>query len=278
MSTGSGRKLCDLCRDPRKGSVSLCCGDQMLCKECAEENNRLLACQKLSVAAAAAAADTCVIQPAAVTVDLEGASDAGLEVNKPDYDNELLCFLQNKKQLLPVDSMIDIVVDFYKSDEIESARKLLSTFVSDRLPKRNGHGDEKKKNRDKVADLLKVCLDPAVQIPAFKAVKLARLPPVGVQNIDLSALVQEVDSLREEARAAVSIRAELAEVQKLLKQSIDIGHEVASLREEVRAVVNMRSEMAEIRQLLRQSTDLGDKEASLRDEVSVVASMRAELG
>jgi hypothetical protein len=102
----------------KKYTVSLCCGDQLLCKECAEENDRLLSCQNLPIAADV----THAVQPTVFTAEVKSAIDVELEAIKSSYDNELLCFLQNKKQLLTFDSMIDIVVDFYKSDEIESAR------------------------------------------------------------------------------------------------------------------------------------------------------------
>jgi hypothetical protein len=98
-------------------------------------------------------------------------------------------------------------VNFYKFDEIEGARSLLAQVTNKRLPKHTGSDVEKRKRT--LTDIVKLCLDPDVKMPTFYAVDLARLPPVGVQHADISAILQEVASLRMEVRAAVSIKEEL---------------------------------------------------------------------
>lgn len=130
--------------------------------------------------------------------------------------SELLCFVTNKSSILSLDDLVGICSDFFKVDEIEQARLVLSMMLTSqklkkRLPKHNGTDDEKKKRT--VTDIVKLCLDPAVALPVFYAVDLARLPPVGVQHVDISALLLEVASLRAEVRAAVAIREELASVR-----------------------------------------------------------------
>jgi len=37
-----------------------------------------------------------------------------------------------------------------------------------------------------------ICLDPNVQLPAFVALRLDRLPPVDVNHVDVSAILQEL--------------------------------------------------------------------------------------
>ena len=51
-------------------------------------------------------------------------------------------------------------------------------------------------------------------MPLFTAVNLPRLPPVGVEHIDVSSLLQEVGALRHEVRAVARVRAEVAELRK----------------------------------------------------------------
>jgi hypothetical protein len=130
--------------------------------------------------------------------------------------SELLCFVTNKSSILSVDDLVGICADFYKTDEIEQTRLILSMMLNSqkskkRLPKHTGSDDEKKKRT--VTDIVKLCLDPTVVLPVFYAVDLARLPPVGVQHVDISALLLEVAALRAEVRAAVAIKEELASVR-----------------------------------------------------------------
>lgn len=150
-------------------------------------------------------------------------SDNTVKMDSADADgtlcpihSELLCFVTNKSSILSVDDLVGICSDFYKVEEIEQSRLVLSMMLTaqkskKRLPKHTGSDDERKKRT--VTDIVKLCLDPAVPLPVFYAVDLARLPPVGVQHVDISALLQEVASLRAEVRAAVAIKEELASVR-----------------------------------------------------------------
>ena len=42
---------------------------------------------------------------------------------------------------------------------------------------------------------------------------MARVPPVGIENIDVSALVQEIAALRAEVRSFAAVRAEIADIR-----------------------------------------------------------------
>jgi nitrogen fixation/metabolism regulation signal transduction histidine kinase len=90
---------------------------------------------------------------------------------------------------------------------------LLTCYPSKhRLPKHKGNSDADKKKRT-LTDIVKLCLDPDREVPIFYAIDLARVPPVGVQHIDVSALLQEVAALRAEVRAAVAVKEEIASVR-----------------------------------------------------------------
>jgi hypothetical protein len=89
--------------------------------------------------------------------------------------------------VLKFDDLVTICANFYTTKEIESARTTLVTFVSDkRLPRHKGR--DRKKNKRCVTDLLKLCLDPACKLSCFHAMEITRLPPVGLDHIDLGAM------------------------------------------------------------------------------------------
>jgi hypothetical protein len=112
--------------------------------------------------------------------------------------SELLCFVYSKASILALDAIVDICADFYKLEETEEARVLLTCYPSKhRLPKHKGNNDTDKKKRT-LTDIVKLCLDPDTEVPIFYAIDLARVAPVGVQHIDVSALLQEVAALRAE--------------------------------------------------------------------------------
>lgn len=145
--------------------------------------------------------------------------------------SELLCFVYNKASILAFDAIVDICADFYKLEEIEEARVLLTCYSSkQRMPKHKGNATDKKKRT--LADIVKVCLDPDTEVPIFYATDLARVPPVGVQHIDVSALLQEVAALRAEVRAAIAVKEEIASVRaavaSLASSSLAVENDTAA--------------------------------------------------
>jgi len=110
-------------------------------------------------------------------------------------NNELLCFIQQKGDLIPVGDIITICVNFYGAEDIEKACSILLKYVNQkRLPKQKGTGKEVFLRS--VTLLVKVCLDPSVHLPIFCAVDLARLPPVDVDHVDISAILTELSALK----------------------------------------------------------------------------------
>ena len=138
------------------------------------------------------------------------SSAGGAVMHDKTVRSEILCFIQNKPaNVLTFDSVVDLCCNFYTADEVEQSRLLLTQFQTQhRLPKHKGNEADKKKRT--VSDIVKACVDPSVLLPTFYAVDLARLPPVGVEHVDISALLLEVASLRAEVRAMVAIKEELA--------------------------------------------------------------------
>ena len=126
--------------------------------------------------------------------------------------------MQNKAKVLLFDNIVDICCDFYSWDEIAGARNVLYEHLVTRLTKYKDTVEEKCKKS--TIDLVKKVFDPELNLPMFCAVNLDRLPPVGVEHIDASALLREVSALRSEVRLVTSIRTELANMRNAVQQNI----------------------------------------------------------
>ena len=106
---------------------------------------------------------------------------------------ELLHFVQNKCGVLTFDKLVSICTNFYRCNEVEAARILLAKYK--RLTKHIGGTDDERRERT-VIDIIKLCLTPTAGLPVYYSVDMSRIPPVGVEHVDVSALLQEVAALR----------------------------------------------------------------------------------
>jgi len=86
-------------------------------------------------------------------------SDSDGQVLK--LQNELLCFIREKTNVMTVDDISKICSDFYREDEVFAVKSMVEQELPYRLPKRQGPN----KCRATVDDLIKVCLDPTVSLP-----------------------------------------------------------------------------------------------------------------
>jgi len=163
-------------------------GDLMLCPDCDEYRFPSASAQPID-------------QPTTVNV-----SDR-VEVN------ELLCFLQQKSAIMTFDHIVDICASFYTSDEVKKAHSMMQKHYKQRLSMYKGADKDKKT----LSDLLKICLDPAVNLPQFTAARLDRLPPVDINHVDLAAILQELSALRSEVRAVGQLRAEISDLRESIR-------------------------------------------------------------
>ena len=132
---------------------------------------------------------------------------------------EPLYFIQNKSDVLPFDSIVSICADFYQLSELEEARVLLVDLVpqNKRLPRHTG--TEETKRRKTASDLVKICLDSNLLLPKFCSSSIHRVPPVGLEHVDVSALLQEVAALRAEVRSFASIRTEVTTIRDIVSKA-----------------------------------------------------------
>lgn len=136
---------------------------------------------------------------------------------------ELLCFLKDKSDIIPFDSLVKVCVDFYQEREILEARDLIG-HAGMRTKKRKGPG----RLQATVEDLLNYMLNPGVNIPTYYAVDLARLPPTDITHCDMAAFLTEIKSLRQEVREMQSMKLDILKLRKevLSQQSNPVGHDL----------------------------------------------------
>ena len=104
--------------------------------------------------------------------------------------NELLCYMLCKIDSVPLDVLNKLVGENFSDDEVECAKSLLCDFVEESIRAGNRRGQNKKKmNLDGIAKMLIEC--DRTQLPKFVALDLAKLPPITVDCIDVSALMRK---------------------------------------------------------------------------------------
>lgn len=148
-------------------------------------------------------------------------------------NSELLCFVADRSQIMTADDLVKVCSDFYTDDEIVSARDLINSLTcksdGQRLPKRKTQD----KARATVEDVVKVILNPNVQLPQFYAVNLTRLPPVTPNHCDMSLLLGEIQSLRSEVRAVSHLRDEIYTLKEEVKVLSHLKKDVHDLQGQV---------------------------------------------
>ena len=139
-------------------------------------------------------------------------SDNGVAVcDSAPVRSELLCFVRDKSRIIPYDDLVKVCCDFYSSEEIGAARGLIAEWH--KLPKRKGVD----KWRSTMEDIVKCLLDPCVHLPVFYAVDLTRLPPTDMKHCDMSAVLIELQGLRNEVRDMKRLQSEVDHLRQELK-------------------------------------------------------------
>ena len=112
--------------------------------------------------------------------------------------NELLCFLSNKVRSMTYDSLMKLCMDFYDEEAVISAKALLLEHVvipdnDDNRKKRIGEN----KKATSMKDILNVFLELTLEdVPLFVANNLHNLPPLSMDNFDMSRLMRDMESIK----------------------------------------------------------------------------------
>ncbi|XP_064596696.1 uncharacterized protein LOC135463368 [Liolophura sinensis] len=136
--------------------------------------------------------------------------------------NELLCYLSDKLDVLPIDTLVKLCDDVYSDTEIQNAKDILykccGNLVTNKIRKRSGP------NR-KVNSLQDICkmlheLEPS-DIPCFVARQLSKLPPVSTNHIDVSSLLRELAGVKLQMNDIVSKMDDLNSTQINVQKKLD---------------------------------------------------------
>ena len=95
--------------------------------------------------------------------------------------NELLCFIQNKLDVLPVDSISQLCVSTFCESDIEEAKKLLYDTCSDKTSTRFKKRQGVNKSHANIADIIRLLQEIGDDVPQYAALNLAKLPPISLE-------------------------------------------------------------------------------------------------
>ena len=131
--------------------------------------------------------------------------------------NEVLCFIQNKIDILDFDIIVQLCVENFDKATIDKAKEMLFDFChneSDKTVKRGRTGEHKSdRNLQDIYNLLQEKGDSA---PIFCARNLNILPPVTLKNVNVSNLLHTVIQLQTE----VKLLTQASKVQKELTDNV----------------------------------------------------------
>ena len=147
-----------------------------------------------------------------ISASSNGVAVSDVAVCKQLINNELLCYLINKMDVMTHDLLVKITSDFYQSNEIEVAKICLFSVpvvsqTCGRLKKRQGASKDKN-NVEDILQALHKCNHS--ELPTFCANKLSKLPPIDMNNVDITVIMREFCSMRKEF---AMMRQEIASVK-----------------------------------------------------------------
>ena len=184
----------------------------------------------------------------------------------------VLCFIQNKMQCVPLDTLGNVVKKGFGPDMIETAKKLIFDAVSKwkehshvRKISRKNTGSKLKAEAD-VEDILHLlmeadtCTRAQVKLPRSVAIDINNFPHIPLEEVDGSVILE---------RVASSITRELEGTVKSMKESMAVDFDTAGLdcgakleemtsslkKDWSNVVQGMKEELDEIQHKIREVTD-----------------------
>ena len=177
------------CVDCKKKQGSICLDDEIRCNECK--------LAKWPCAENVIDANDVSNESEGNEVKIRDNSRGQSQSLSEPVINELLCFVANKMDSLPFDYLVKLCSDFYADTEIEAAKQIVLQLGSPdkRYPKRKGQY----KKISTMQDILHILLElETSHMPLFVARDLGNLPPLSYDHFDVSKLLHDVESVRNE--------------------------------------------------------------------------------
>ena len=129
---------------------------------------------------------------------------AGISHDAPDGDDvsdnegqevivdELLCFMQNKIDVLPPQTIADLCVTTLDDTAIEKSKKRLFDLCADETTSRFRRRQGPKKSAVNIDDMIRLLQEKGTDVPVFVARDLSRLPPITFDSVDVSSLLHSI--------------------------------------------------------------------------------------
>ena len=213
--------------------MSLRMSDDRLCQDCDDSNSA--ACADLRNRDVEHTSPTSPTQSQA-TASASTTATGTLNNNKSAVNNngviidELLCFVQNKIDILPPISIGDLCTATFTEHDIEASKRRLFEFCADdsctRMRKRIGP----KRSEQNVNDIIRLLQEKGTNTPTCVALDLAKLPPVTFDSIDVSTLL---NSIRQNEAEITLLKDCLTTHQASSKTLIAVDNDVVSRLAEV---------------------------------------------
>ena len=106
--------------------------------------------------------------------------------------DELLCFLSNKIDVLPPQTIADLCATSFDDAEIENSKKRLFDLCADENSSRFRRRQGLKKSAVNIDDMLRLLQEKGSDVPVFVARDLSRLPPITFDSVDVSSLLHSI--------------------------------------------------------------------------------------
>lgn len=126
--------------------------------------------------------------------------------------NELLTFIQNKVDVMDEVAIVQICATQFSEEEVETAKEVIFSYAAERKVQRKG---EMKKNKN-LLDIIKAIKESEDDVlPIFVAKDLHKLPPVNFDHVDVTCLLKDIISLKQEISIVKSQMIRNTDIQEL---------------------------------------------------------------
>ena len=133
--------------------------------------------------------------------------------------NDILCFLWCKMKLCPRDTLLNILQQFYKAEDITKARDVL--FV--KIPAEEGETRRKHRKVDEILGGMYTILQnlPSDDPPIFASINLNNIPWVEMKSVDGAALMYQQGQMKDQLSTIVDDQAAMKTQIALLIEAVE---------------------------------------------------------
>ena len=110
--------------------------------------------------------------------------------------NEVLCYIQNKMDTLPTDTIVKLGCDFFQYEDIKRAKKILYQTVPIDGQRLRMHKGENKAKLDIKDMILYLHMVPLMDMPIFLARDITMTPPSSCDSYDTAAILRSIETMQ----------------------------------------------------------------------------------